>query len=570
MTNKMNKTMSTLAVTTTNPLWSYNKSTLKNNLRRYFKDEDIINITVTTADGEEYLSYKSDWDLGKIITKSQDIKRDDRVIGKIQVDFTPYYLNQDLNKMISGIRRRVIGTLTFIFIGIITVIILITKNVTEPLINLSQQMSNFSLGERVDANNEDTGIEEIEEIKHSYFNMAEEINASYEQLEAYNQEITAMNEELSEAVKETKELNQRFDKMIDLISNLVLASQKEDNEFLSNLLHAAVATLPEVDTGTVYKYEAGAVKFVDAIGHDLDKLQQLDIPADRFYNNEQDIEIINMEEMEMIDDQFIDRDIFTSFYDVLEPVRETIHFDLTINGTKKAGISIDIAADKEKSFSSDSIVLFTTFHNIATSFFKLEEYNNLQNQFTKELISSIVKVLEVYDEYTSGHSENVAEMAEEIAQEMDLSSKQVKDSYWAGMVHDIGKLLVPLEILNKEERLTDEEYETIKNHPQWGYKALRKSETLNHIADYVLFHHERWDGGGYPEGMAEDDIPLVAQILTVADAWDAMTSTRSYRDPLTKEKALQEIKENKGTQFSPQVVDAFLKIINSQNINKGA
>ena len=562
--------MSILSVTTANPLWSYNKSTLQNNLKPYFKDRDIINITVTTAEGDEYLSYKKDWDLGKIITKSKDIKRDGRVIGTVQVDFTPYYLNQNLKNIVSGIRLRVIGSLTLVTIIIIALIVLITNNLTEPIINLSKKMSNFTLGERVDAENEDTGIKEIEDIKNSYFSMAEEINASYEQLEAYNQEVTAMNEELSEAITETKELNERFDKMIDLISNLVLASQKEDNEFLSNLLHAAVVTLPEVDTGTVYKYEAGQVNFVDAIGHDLDKLQQLDIPADSFYNNEQDIEIINMDDMEIIDDQFIDKDIFADFYDVLEPVRETIHFDLTVNGAKKAGISVDIAADKEKSFSSDSIVLFTTFHNISTSFFKLEEYNNLQNQFTKELIASIVKVLEVYDEYTSGHSENVAKMAEAIAQEMDLSSKEIKDTYWAGMVHDIGKLLVPLDILNKKERLTDEEYKIIKNHPQWGYEALCKSETLSQIADYVLFHHERWDGGGYPDGIAEDDIPLVAQILTVADAWDAMTSTRSYREPLPQKEALQEIKDNRGSQFSPQVVDAFLKIINSQNIDKGA
>lgn len=554
--------MSTLSYTTINPLWSYNKPSLKNNLRPYFKDEDIINIIVTTPDGEEYVSFRQEnWSEGEIITKTQSIKKNGNIIGKIRVDFTSYHLNQDLKKIVAGIRLRGITTLTIVAIIIITIVILIANNLTKPIINLSKNISNFTLGEQATVDAEDTGIKEIENIKNSFSTMAEEINASYEQLEAYNQEITAMNEELSDAVKETKDLNKRFDKMIDLISNLVVASQKEDNEFLSNLLHAAVTILPEVDYGTVYIYEAGKVKFIDSVGHDLKKLQELNITADEFYNSEQGLEIINLEEKELIDEASINQDVFEKFYSVLKPVRETIHFDLTVNRGKKAGISIDIAADKKKSFSSDSVMLFNAFHNITTSFFKLEEYNRLQDEFTKELISSIVKVLEVYDEYTSGHSESVAKTAEKIAKEMDLTAKQIKDSYWAGMVHDIGKLLVPLDILNKKGQLTDEEYETIKNHPEWGYEALCKSDTLNHIADYVLLHHEKWNGNGYPEGLSGNDIPLVSQILTVADAWDAMTSNRSYRDPMPKEKALQEIKDNKGTQFSPRVVEAFLKII---------
>ncbi|MGM0502523.1 MAG: HD domain-containing phosphohydrolase [Bacillota bacterium] len=558
---KITKTMSILSTISANPLWSYNQETLENNLKPYFEDKEIVNITVTTDEGEEYLGLDQKFEKGEIISKTEDIIKNNQVIGQVKVGFTPYYLNQNLEKIVSGIRRRVIFVLALVTIIVLSVIILIADKITKPIVKLSEEMASFDLGNEIDLKREDTGIKEIEEIKSNYTSMAEEINASYEQLEAYSQEVTAMNEELSEAVKETKDLNKRFDKMINLISNLALLENKTEKEFLSNLLNTAIEILPEVEYGSVYIYNQGEVEFIDAEGHDLEALQQLEIPADSFYNSEENIEIINFEQLEILNKQFMPQDIYKDFHQALAPIRETINFDLEINGVKKAGVSVDIAAEKEKSFSSDSVILFESFHNIATSFFKLEDYNKLQGQFTKELIMSIVRILEVYDEYTSGHSENVAETAANIASEMGLPPKKITGSYWAGMVHDIGKLLVPLDILNKEGSLTEEEYGMIKKHPKWGYEALYKSESLGHIAEHVLYHHEKWDGSGYPDHLAGAEIPIVSQILAVADAWDAMTSDRSYRSPLSKTKALQELKNNKGTQFSPQVVESFLKII---------
>ena len=180
---------------------------------------------------------------------------------------------------------------------------------------------------------------------------------------------------------------------------------------------------------------------------------------------------------------------------------------------------------------------------MASSFFSFQRYNKLQGQFTKELIGLIIQIQEMYDRYTRGHFENVAYIASNIAQEMGLSKKEIKDTYWVGMVHDIGKLLVPLHILNKKEALTDSEYELIKKNSYWGYKTLSKSDSLNYIAKYVLHHHERWDGKGYPYVLKGDEIPLISQILAVADVWDAMTSKRAYRNPLSKGEALQEIKK---------------------------
>ena len=141
---------------------------------------------------------------------------------------------------------------------------------------------------------------------------------------------------------------------------------------------------------------------------------------------------------------------------------------------------------------------------------------------------------------------------------MELKKSDINNVYWAGMVHDIGKTLIPEHILNKDGKLSEEEYEEIKLHPVWGYQTLSNSSKLKNIADYVLYHHEKWDGNGYPEGLAGKDIPLISRILSIADAWDAMRSDRSYREALSKEEAINELKKNKSIQFDRRIVNVFM------------
>jgi len=154
-----------------------------------------------------------------------------------------------------------------------------------------------------------------------------------------------------------------------------------------------------------------------------------------------------------------------------------------------------------------------------------------------------------------------------ISAKMGLTNKMALDAYWAGMVHDIGKLLIPLRMINKRTRLDDEEYDLVKKHPVWGSRALSDSPVLRDLSKYVLYHHERWDGSGYPEGLRGEEIQLISQILSAADAWDAMTSNRSYRKSLSKNKAIKELRKNKGTQFSPEVIDVFLEILQKENLD---
>lgn len=209
--------------------------------------------------------------------------------------------------------------------------------------------------------------------------------------------------------------------------------------------------------------------------------------------------------------------------------------------------------------------IIKAFQEMAIAFYTITRYNLVQLKYQKEIILSMLNILELHDTYTSGHSQNVAKIATSIAENMGLDSNQVKETYWAALIHDIGKIIVPARILNKKGRLEEEEFERIKKHPVWGHQILKNSEQLSNITEYVLHHHERWDGKGYPHGLKKDEIPLISQIVAIADAWDAMRSERAYREPLDFYTALGEINRNKGTQFSPEIADVFLELMSERN-----
>lgn len=194
----------------------------------------------------------------------------------------------------------------------------------------------------------------------------------------------------------------------------------------------------------------------------------------------------------------------------------------------------------------------------------------LQQQ-KKEFVLSLAKSLDSRDPYTGNHSENVANYALAIAKEMKLSKKQCDDIYFGGLLHDIGKIGIPESILNKPGKLTDEEYTEIKLHTNIGYETLKYITSFknNGILDMVQSHHERYDGEGYPNGLQGEQIPLVARIMTIADSFDAMTSTRVYKKQKQFKEAVLEIEKNKGKQFDPDIADLFLQsLIKSKSKNK--
>ena len=178
-----------------------------------------------------------------------------------------------------------------------------------------------------------------------------------------------------------------------------------------------------------------------------------------------------------------------------------------------------------------------------------------------DVVKSLADAIDAKDTYTNGHSDRVAEYAREIARRTGYSAKAQEDIYIMGLLHDVGKIGVPDAVINKPSKLTDEEYEIIRNHPVMGARILRNIKEMPKLATGARWHHERYDGKGYPDGLQGNAIPEEARIIAVADAYDAMTSYRSYRQPLTQDTVRLEIRKNSGTQFDPHFAEIMLGMI---------
>lgn len=189
-----------------------------------------------------------------------------------------------------------------------------------------------------------------------------------------------------------------------------------------------------------------------------------------------------------------------------------------------------------------------------------DEQQNIMTLFAQTSMA-LANAIDAKDEYTHGHSMRVAEYARKIAQGAGKDEKYCTDVYYAGLLHDVGKIGVPVSIINKVGRLTDEEFAEIKKHPVIGRQILSSITKSPYLSIAANSHHERYDGRGYPEGLKGDDIPEIARIISVADSYDAMTSKRSYRDPIPQQKVREEIVKGAGTQFDPEFAKIMLHLI---------
>lgn len=197
-----------------------------------------------------------------------------------------------------------------------------------------------------------------------------------------------------------------------------------------------------------------------------------------------------------------------------------------------------------------------------------ENYLRLRKQ-ARTTIELLADVVDKRDPYTASHSSRVAAYAEQIGSEMGLPYERVEALRMAGMVHDVGKVAITNDILQKPGRLLDSEFNQMKTHPETGYNILCPLDIYKDLLLYVLYHHERMDGKGYPKGLAGQHIPLGARILAVADSFDAMTSDRPYRSAMSGEEAINELINNSGKQFDSEVVKAFLRVWEKEKQTRG-
>ena len=210
-------------------------------------------------------------------------------------------------------------------------------------------------------------------------------------------------------------------------------------------------------------------------------------------------------------------------------------------------------------FDSADAKLFTSIANESAVYLENATLFEDVHSLMMGLLHSLTSAVDAKDTYTCGHSERVALLSRHLAQKMGLSDHEVEQVYMAGLLHDVGKIGVPESVLQKTGKLTVEEFDQMKKHPRIGARILADVPQVKGLIPGVLYHHERYDGKGYPAGLAAQDIPLMGRIICLADSFDAMTSNRTYRSALPPEVALIEIRRCAGTHFDPELAETFLR-----------
>ena len=368
----------------------------------------------------------------------------------------------------------------------------------------------------------------------------------------------------------TKELlhsNIQLEKLIESTNNLFgiadieLTSLDSNIKYLQSIFRIALTLHDNFDMASCYiKVEDGPL-FIDAHNYNLDVLNSLDFEGE--FDWAMKAPVHEKRIAGKLNITISEKDRLN-----LTPLKESIRFGIYIDDKVSGGMSFDITSDSEKNFSKNDLKSIKSFQRLMNSLYENNYSSNKRQNFKNGIVMSLIKTLELYDQYTGGHSEHVANISKELATKLHLTEKEIGEIYWAGVVHDIGKVGIDSSIINKKGKLTEEEYEIVKKHSSHGAAILDESDDLRDIAEIVKHHHEWWNGKGYPDGLIGDDIPFSSQILTVADAVSAMMDKRPYSRAKTKSEIIEEIAKNSGIMFNPKIAVLMIELLKGGIVDK--
>ena len=383
----------------------------------------------------------------------------------------------------------------------------------------------------------------------------DEIKSLYEQLEAYSQIIDQVNMELEITLKKYKTL-------VELAVNISKMKSYSEKDFLSEVFEKTKKIIRKYDSYVAFIFENDVVNPLSVKGYNIEDLKAFKLEksiVENYYSETGIYKITNAGLKKIMSDERMEE-----FNEINPNSKELIYLNIKYENKAIGGLFFELDEKNDESYTDEDLKVIKVSENIVTSYYECLAYSESEENRLIDIVEVMTNMLEVYDPYTKGHSLNVANIAKKFGKSINLDKKDIKEVYLTGLIHDIGKAFIDVKILNKEEKLTEEEYEIIKKHPENGERVLDSINRLEEIKFSVKHHHERWDGKGYPDGLKEEEIPILTQIITIVDAYDAMTNNRPYRKALSEEEVLIEFKLNRGKQFSPKITDMFIKFLDEQ------
>ncbi len=383
----------------------------------------------------------------------------------------------------------------------------------------------------------------------------EQLKSYNEELEAQSEEIKAMNEELEKTINELDKTNQRFVNTLKLIND-AFDLQEDGEKFLKKAFDVMIDMFPNIDLANISLFDNQIWKVIEAKGFDKNSINALKIPSSQLYIPNEPVLI---KEIRELDKKRMSGEIFSKIERIIPRPLNSMILPMKVGEQTVGAIVLETTQESNRAFTEHDLMIAKAMARIVTSFFVVGRFVKFQERLSREIVSMLVKALEYYDRYTQGHSQRVAQLCVKIAQRMGLSESELE---LAALLHDVGKIYIPQGVLNKEGRLTNEEFDLVKQHPVKGFELINSISGMEKIAKIVLYHHERYDGKGYPVGLKDGEIPVESQVIFVADSFDAMTTPRPYRKtPMSVEEAIKEIENCSSTQFNPDVVKVFTEIL---------
>lgn len=355
-----------------------------------------------------------------------------------------------------------------------------------------------------------------------------------------------------------------YEKYSKIVEAAVNTDKLSKEEFFRKVFDSAFELIPEAQKGSYYECVGDKFIPVFAKGYDMDILKKLEFDKNNVF--------IGFEWIK-------DSGRINSYETYIEKREDSLYSETTLEAFKQLGTYADFASlyapiqvagvntgllclenFQEKMFSKSSKILLKLYVQLISNFYTQKVYHEKEKKMFNDIIDALVSAIEINDKYTQGHAKRVTEISRKIAKRMGLSNEQMNNIEAAAVLHDIGKIGIPSGILTKPGQLTEEEYELVKKHPANAKKILEHIGDFSDIVNYTYMHHEHFDGSGYPQGLRGNDIPVEAQIIQVADAFDAMTSERSYREAIPVDTAIKIIESESGKQFSPSIVYVIIDL----------
>jgi HD-GYP domain-containing protein (c-di-GMP phosphodiesterase class II) len=373
-----------------------------------------------------------------------------------------------------------------------------------------------------------------------------------------------------EQIHDIEQKNKTVDRLITDIYELLTFSSAfietpSNKDYLSRIektLQIALRLVHDAASGYCYIENSGNIEVVSSSVYEADKIPYL-YDAHVAFGKAKTAVVIYDDIKATLQSMYGEN--YGLLMEISYPVKSRAMLKFNYKKHDTFVVVIDKYADQD-GFTSDQTAYLKQFVSLVNVLFTRSYYQAHNLSLKDEIVLQFVRGLDLFDAYTKGHSEDVAYFVSAITEELALPEDERQNYYWAGILHDVGKVGVPSDILNKPDKLTKEEYEIVKAHAMYGYDVLNKSENLQMIAKFVKHHHEWWNGKGYPDGLKMHDIPLGSQIIAVSDMISTMATKRAYRDVQSKERIMNELEAYKGTQFAPKIVDIALLLIDERDV----